>query len=130
MSRLVRALLTGALFGGFLVLSAAGVTLPAGDSQGGVRNSEWSMFRHDAHHSGYSTTEAPGKGDILWTQELALGNEVRYCSPAVVAGRLYISSDAGFFCCLNAYTGESIWMTQGISRCFTGYERSSPVLGN
>jgi len=75
-------------------------------AEGASEADDWSMFRHDAAHSGYSASTAPNTSQVLWSY--ATGGEV-YSSPAVVDGRVYVGSSGNKTCCLNATTGKSIW---------------------
>ena len=64
------------------------------------------MFRNDARHSGFSMSMRPSANSVLWTFTASGAVEA---SPAVVDGRVYITSDDGSFHCLDAWTGVSKW---------------------
>jgi outer membrane protein assembly factor BamB len=66
----------------------------------------WVMFRHDASHSGYSSSLAPQTNNVLWTYMTGLEMSG---SPAVVDGKVYIGSWDKKIYCLNATTGVKIW---------------------
>ena len=68
----------------------------------------WPMFHHDLNNTGYSLSPyTPQTNNILWTYTTGF---YIIGSPAVVDGRVYIGSDDEFFYCLNADTGEEIWL--------------------
>ena len=67
----------------------------------------WSMFSHDAQHSGYSTSDAPNTSNVLW--DFPTGDSVNWSSPAVTDGKVYIGSDDNNVYCLDAATGGKIW---------------------
>src|SRR4030065_682039 len=73
---------------------------------GGAGTDDWTMFRHDLQHSGYSTSTAPSTNQTQW---IFTATSDVYSSPAVAGGRLYVGSYDGKVYCLNAATGASIW---------------------
>jgi len=82
----------------------------------------WVMFRHDANHSGYSSSLAPQTNNVLWT--FMTGLEMSG-SPSVVDGKVYIGSWDKKIYCLDAMTGEKLW------NYTTGLEiTSSPAIVN
>ncbi|MGD0329665.1 MAG: PQQ-binding-like beta-propeller repeat protein [Nitrososphaeria archaeon] len=66
---------------------------------------DWTMFRHDAAHSGYSTSSSSG-GVKLWS--FPTGDQVE-SSPAVAGGVVYVGSYDHNVYALNASTGAKIW---------------------
>ena len=84
---------------------------------------DWSMFRHDPYHSGFSTSEAPDKNNILWTH--SLGGLFIDSSPAFYDDKIYVGSSDGKICCLYSTDGSEIWTyTTG------DYIRSSPAVAD
>ncbi len=73
---------------------------------GGSGTDDWSMFRHDLSHSGYSASVAPDTNQTQWI--FLTGSDV-YSSPAVTDGKVFIGSSDGKVYCLNAATGALIW---------------------
>ena len=67
---------------------------------------DWPMFRHDTTHTGYSSSLAPEKGEVLWSY--TTGDHV-FSSPAVVGGRVYVGSFDDKVYCLDAVTGAHVW---------------------
>jgi len=72
------------------------------------------MFRHDASHSGYSTSQGPTTNHTLWAFPIVPSGRAD-SSPAIVDDRVYIGCNlhAGphmsCFYCLDAKTGTQIW---------------------
>ena len=82
----------------------------------------WMMFRHDASHSGYSSSSAPQTNNVQWTYSVGLEMSG---SPAVADGKVYIGSWDKKFYCLDATTGVKLW------DYLTGLEiTSSPAIVN
>ncbi len=82
----------------------------------------WMMFRHDASHSGYSSSSAPQTNNVQWTYSVGLEMSG---SPAVADGKVYIGSWDKKFYCLDATTGVKLW------EYLTGLEiTSSPAIVN
>lgn len=69
-------------------------------------NDWWSMFRHDATHSGASLATAPGDNDVLWIYQTGY---LISSSPAVSHGRVYIGSWDKNIYCLEMDTGILLW---------------------
>ncbi len=87
------------------------------------RSDDWPMFHHDPQRTGYTTSDAPGIGNVLW--EFRTGDIV-ISAPAIVGGRVFVGSNDGTFYCLHENTGELIWSYQT-----GGIIHSSPaVAGN
>ena len=84
---------------------------------------DWSMFRHDLNHSGYTTGNSPANSvKLLWTCETWKG--VR-SSPAVANGCVLVGASDWRIYCLNSSNGEPYWNSS------TGNElRSSPAIYN
>jgi len=84
----------------------------------------WPMFRHDASHSGYSTSYGPETDDIQWVYQT--GGEI-LTSPAIVEEKVYFSSSDGYVYCLDLETGRYIWSYK-IYNGQTNYLKSSPAV--
>ncbi len=69
-------------------------------------SSDWTMFRGDPSHSGYSTSTAPSATPTLWSYDT--GSYVR-SSPAVANGRVFVGSEDKSFYALDATTGAKLW---------------------
>src|ERR1039458_376290 len=67
---------------------------------------DWSMFRGDLSHTGYSSTAPATSNNLLW--KLDTGTPVG-SSAAVVDGKVYVASNDGSIYCLNAADGSQIW---------------------
>ncbi|MEW6070019.1 MAG: PQQ-binding-like beta-propeller repeat protein, partial [Candidatus Thermoplasmatota archaeon] len=82
--------------------------------------SSWSMFHHDAAHTGYSTSSAPTTNNLLWSYQTA---GPVYSSPAIADRKVFFGSNDGKIYCLNADNGELVWeYTTG------GAVKSSPAV--
>jgi len=85
---------------------------------------EWSMFRHDLQHTGFSTSQAPNAISINWSQHLDLLID---SSPAIVDNVIFIGTHTdctdGKIFLLNASDGSVIKMISGI-----GHIASSPII--
>lgn len=85
---------------------------------------DWSMFRHDPQHTGYSTSQRPNANKVLWSYATSGAVE---SSPAVVSGRVYVVSDDGNVYCLESSTGAKAWnFTVGAP----AQHMSSPAISN
>jgi outer membrane protein assembly factor BamB len=84
---------------------------------------DWTMFRHDPSHSGYSTGKnLTDSAKLLWIYN---SNRMVQSSPAVADGYVFVGSRDAYICCLNASNGDRVWM-YGF-----GYEIwSSPAIYN
>jgi len=89
-----------------------------------LQANDWNMFRHDAQHTGYSTSTAPETNNILWNY--TTGNKI-VSSPAVVDDRVYITSMDNKVYCLNGSTGDFIWSFSSANTLATS---SVAVYGN
>ncbi|MCW4047236.1 MAG: PQQ-binding-like beta-propeller repeat protein [Candidatus Bathyarchaeota archaeon] len=85
---------------------------------------EWTMFRHDSTHSGYTTCKIPTNSvKLLWTCKTWKG--VRWSSPAVANGCVLVGSRDWRVYCLNSSNGKPFWNYS------TGNEiHSSPAIYN
>jgi len=88
---------------------------------GGSGTDDWTMFRHDLQHSGYSTSTAPSTNQTQW---IFTATSDVYSSPAVADGKLYIGASDGRVYCLNAATGALIWSYK------TGSDARSPAVAD
>ena len=84
---------------------------------------DWSMFRHDLSHSGYTTSGNPtGTALPLWNYSTRAAIE---SSPAIVNGCVFVGSKDYNIYCLNASNGQLVWnFTTG------GEVDSSPAVYN
>jgi outer membrane protein assembly factor BamB len=68
---------------------------------------DWTTFRHDPEHSGYTSSENPTDSvRLLWSYKT--GRMVQ-SSPAVADGYVFVGSRDSQLFCLNASNGEAIW---------------------
>jgi eukaryotic-like serine/threonine-protein kinase len=68
---------------------------------------DWTMFRHDLSHSGYTTSGyLANSAKLLWNY--STGAEV-VSSPAVAGGYVFVGSKDGQIYCLNASNGKLVW---------------------
>ncbi len=95
-------------------------------SSGGSANSnsdDWTMFRHDPSHSGYTNgTSDVNSAKLLWT--FKTGKPVR-SSPAVADSYVLVGSRDWHVYCLNASSGEQVW-----NYTTAGEVNSSPAVYN
>ncbi|HWR64374.1 MAG TPA: PQQ-binding-like beta-propeller repeat protein [Candidatus Thermoplasmatota archaeon] len=85
-------------------------------------NDWWSMFRHDAMHSGVSTTTAPDTAEVLWSYQTDF---IISSSPAISHGRVYIGSWDRSIYCLDMDSGALLWNYSTSSEI-----TSSPTVAN
>lgn len=72
---------------------------------------EWTMFRHDKNHSGYTTGSGPtNSAKLLWTYTT---DKMVRSSPAVVNGCVFVGCWDGHVYCLSASNGELLWNHSG-----------------
>jgi outer membrane protein assembly factor BamB len=77
----------------------------------------WTCFHHDAQNTGYSSSETPGEGNLLWTYDT--GSPV-LSSPAIVDNKVYIGCGGDKrIVCLNATNGNEIWRYHTVGRVYT-----------
>ena len=105
----------------FSFLSVGNWAMQFAMAAGGSGADDWTMFRHDAQHSGYSTSTAPSTNQTQWS--FTTGSDV-YSSPAVADGKVYIGANDGKIYCLNAATGALIWTYK------TGIDARSPAVAD
>ncbi len=68
---------------------------------------DWTTFRHDPEHSGYTGNDNPtNSAKLLWSYQT--GRMVQ-SSPAVANGFVFVGSRDSQLFCLNASNGEAIW---------------------
>jgi len=91
-----------------------------------IDGDDWPMFRHDAQHTGYSTSLAPNTADINWSITVPGSIPIIDSSPSVVDGVLYIGThtdcDEGQILLMNASNGNII------NNINTGHVASSPAI--
>jgi outer membrane protein assembly factor BamB len=85
---------------------------------------DWTMFRHDQNHSGYTTGNSPtNSAKLLWNFTTM---EAVASSPAVANGYVFAGCKDGAVYCINASNGKLIWYYYS-----TGSEvNSSPAIYN
>jgi outer membrane protein assembly factor BamB len=76
-----------------------------------AQGDDWPMFRHDASHTGYSSSRAPSTNTVLWNQSI---DNVSEASPVSSNGNVYISSYDGNVYCLDAMNGDVLWVSTKI----------------
>jgi len=93
-----------------LVSSVTGSIVPSASefdqTMSPAGNDWWPMFRHDASHSGSSTTTAPTTTEVLWTYQTDF---IISSSPAVSHGRVYIGSWDRNIYCFGMDNGTRLW---------------------
>jgi outer membrane protein assembly factor BamB len=72
---------------------------------------DWPMFRHDASHSGYSSSRAPSTNTVLWNKSV---DNVTKASLVSSYGKVYISSYEGNVYCLDAMNGTTLWVSKKV----------------
>jgi outer membrane protein assembly factor BamB len=82
---------------------------------------DWSMFKNDVSHSGYTDDVINAPLTLKWTKDLGFETD---SSPVIVNDVLYIGSTFGVFA-LNAQTGKEIWRFQTNS-----FVKSVPAISN
>src|SRR5659263_54894 len=82
---------------------------------------DWSMFKNDLSHSGYTDDVLNVPLTLKWTKGLGFETD---SSPVIVNGVFYIGSTFGVFA-LNAETGKEIWRYQT-----NGFIKSVPAVSN
>lgn len=83
----------------------------------------WSMFRHDATHTGYSTSTGPNTNQTRWIY--ATGSMADFSPPTVVDGRVYIGSFDTNVYCLESVNGDLVW-----KNATSEYVSSSPAVAD
>jgi outer membrane protein assembly factor BamB len=82
-----------------------------------VTGDDWSMFRYDAAHTGYTNSTGPTTTPVVLWSAKTYGPV--YSSPAIVDGVVYVS--AWFLHAFTASTGSELWNV-------TGGEMASPIV--
>ena len=83
----------------------------------------WTCFHHDSQNMGYSSSETPDEGNLLWTYYT--GSSIK-TSPAIVDDKVYMScGEVKKIVCLNASNGNEIWRFYTVGRVYT-----SPAVDN
>lgn len=78
-------------------------------------SSDWPMIRHDPSHTGASPSLAPATSRVLWNRSIGLPAG---SSPLESSNRVYFSSQDGFIYCLDAQTGNTMWMSPPLGNPF------------
>ena len=101
-SRLISVLIILSFLFSTLVLIPYGNFLTAN----GQSSNDWSTYRHDLNHTGFSTSLAPATNNTLWTFQ---AGPFQYASPAVVNGAVYFACNDQHIYAVNESTGTKIW---------------------
>ena len=94
-----------------ILLSLISLAVPNGSSAENVKSttSDWSMFRHDLSHTGYSDSPAPDTNVLMWTYKIGEEDSEIGSSPAIVNGKVFVGCYDGRLYCFDENTGELIW---------------------
>lgn len=90
---------------GFGALAVKDITQDNIDQSQCFSQTDWPMFQHDLHHTGFSESTAPDTNSVLWTSSAGDWSE---SSPTVSDGKVFIGSEENVYC-LDAMTGEELW---------------------
>jgi len=71
----------------------------------------WPMYRHDAAHTGASTSDAPDNSNTLWTHGYSSGGLSQRTTPLIVDGRV-IFKIGQWVIALDETTGVELWSHQ------------------
>ncbi len=82
---------------------------------------DWSMFKKDSQHTGFTTDTVNPPLTLKWVSNLRFDTD---SSPIIVNGVLYVGSDYGVHA-IDAATGNEIWRTQT-----NGFINSVPVVAD
>ena len=82
---------------------------------------DWSMFKNDVSHSGYTADAVNAPLTLKWTKDLGFETD---SSPVIVNDVLYIGTTFGIFS-LDAKTGKEIWRYHT-----NGFVKSVPAVSN
>jgi outer membrane protein assembly factor BamB len=106
-----------------LILIQSYCILVASSTSASSSTDDWTMFRHDTSHSGYSTGKIPTNSvKLLWTFTTMAAV---VSSPAVANGCVFVGCSDSAVYCLNSSNGELVWYYP------TGSEvKSSPAIDN
>lgn len=79
-----------------------------------IQSSDWSMFRGNPTHTGYSNTTGPEQASLIWRYQTSYDWMYHRpytvdSSPAVVNGKLYVGSSSDYIYCLNSHNRSQIW---------------------
>ena len=85
---------------------------------------DWTMFRHDPSHSGYTTGNSSANSAKLWWNYTTMAPVVS--SPAVVNGCVFVGCNDGVVYCLNSSNGELVWYHYSTE----SKVKSSPAIDN
>ncbi|MCX9025828.1 MAG: PQQ-binding-like beta-propeller repeat protein [Candidatus Methanoperedens sp.] len=83
--------------------------------------SDWSMFKKDASHSGYTTDAVNPPLTAAWTFDLSFDSD---SSPVIVNDVLYVGSNFGIHA-IDAKTGRELWRTHT-----NGFVKSAPAVAD
>ncbi len=83
--------------------------------------SDWSMFKKDVSHSGFTTDAVNPPLVLKWTRDLGWQTD---SSPIIVNDVLYIGSNGGIHA-IDAISGKELWRTQT-----NGFVKSVPAVTN
>jgi outer membrane protein assembly factor BamB len=71
------------------------------------RNDDWTMFRHDLNHAGYTSSDSSSNSArLLWAFPTM---QAVWSSPSVVNGRVFVGCKDRNIYCLNSSNGKLIW---------------------
>jgi outer membrane protein assembly factor BamB len=83
--------------------------------------SDWSMFKKDASHSGFSTDAVNPPLTVVWKFDLGSDSD---SSPVIVNDVLYVGSNYGIHA-IDAKTGAGLWTTHT-----NGFVKSAPTVAD
>ena len=90
-----------------LILIQSYFTSAASGTSASSSNDDWTMFRNDPNHSGYTTGNgSTNSAKLLWTYK-ARGSILS--SPAVANGYVFVGSRDRHVYCLNSSNGKPLW---------------------
>ena len=107
------------------VLLICALILLLSGAVGSAQAGDWSMFRHDPSHTGYTNEKISGDLKLLWCYEAPFLLGFERSSPAVADGKVFIGSNDYNIYCLDADTGRFLWRYKTDSRVF-----SSPAVAD
>ena len=83
--------------------------------------SDWSMFKNDTSHWGFTTDAVNPPLTVAWTSNLGFDSD---SSPVIVNDVLYVGSNFGIHA-IDAKTGKELWKTQT-----NGFVKSAPTVAD
>ena len=92
---------------------------------------DWSMYQHDASHTGYSTSTAPTTNETLWNFTI---NGIT--APSVADGKLYVACSDSNVYCIDVSNGALLWKfatggePSSLEYAIAGWVGSSPAVYN